>query len=313
MPSEKRKTTPESDIAGEQSSKRRFIETDPAGAPETNETQENADSSENNDSNEPTAASSSSSSAAPSTASNDRLARFKALQARQAASRKQNLKDSSEEARRATVDPAALSSLKRKHAVASHNLLKAETADSGEDFERKRAWDWTVEESERWDRRVEKKEKHRAGVAFADYRADARKTYKRQLRDLPPDLDGYERQKMQAIERAARSGGLEIVEMEGGELIAVDKDGSFYSTADSTDFVNHRPDKEGVDRLVGAMKKAEEQRLKARRARGINDAEDAGDVTYINQKNKQFNDKLARFYNKYTADIRESFERGTAL
>ncbi|KAK7551445.1 SYF2 splicing factor-domain-containing protein [Phyllosticta citricarpa] len=306
MPAEKRKTTPESRATGDQSSKRRFVEAEPAGAPETNETSENNQQ-------EPTAtASTSNSNAASSTAPNDRLARFKALQARQAASRKQNLKDSSEEARRATVDPHALNSLKRKHAVASHNLLKAETADSGQDFERKRAWDWTVEESERWDRRVEKKEKHRADVAFADYRGEARKTYKRQLRELRPDLEGYERQKMEAIERAARNGGLEIVEMESGELIAVDKDGSFYSTADSTDFVNHRPDKEGVDRLVEQMKKAEEQKLKARRARGIND-DDGGDVTYINQKNKQFNEKLARFYNKYTADIRESFERGTAL
>ncbi|KAK8184938.1 SYF2 splicing factor-domain-containing protein [Phyllosticta capitalensis] len=305
MPAEKRKTTPEHEAA-EQSSKRRFVEAAPEATPESNETQEN-------NTNEPaTAAAPSGSDAAPSTGANDRMARFKALQARQAASRKQNLKDSTDEARRATVDPHALSSLKRKHAVASHNLLKAETEDAGEDFERKRAWDWTIEESERWDRRLEKKEKHRQDVAFADYRAEARKTYKRNLREIKPDLEGYERQKMEAIERAARNGGLEIVEMESGELIAVDKDGSFYSTADSTDFVNHRPDKEGVDRLVENMKKAEEKKLKAQRARGINE-EDGGDVTYINHKNKQFNEKLGRFYNKYTADIRESFERGTAL
>ena len=30
-------------------------------------------------------------------------------------------------------------------------------------------------------------------------------------------------------------------------------------------------------------------------------------------QNKQFNEKLKRFYDKYTADIRESFERGTAI
>lgn len=37
------------------------------------------------------------------------------------------------------------------------------------------------------------------------------------------------------------------------------------------------------------------------------------DVTYINDKNKQFNKKLARFYDRYTTEIRESFERGTAI
>ena len=41
--------------------------------------------------------------------------------------------------------------------------------------------------------------------------------------------------------------------------------------------------------------------------------EDEGDVTYINEKNKQFNQKLDRFYNKYTAEIRDSFERGTMI
>lgn len=28
---------------------------------------------------------------------------------------------------------------------------------------------------------------------------------------------------------------------------------------------------------------------------------------------EQFNQKLARFYNKYTAEIRDSFERGTMI
>jgi pre-mRNA-splicing factor SYF2 len=64
---------------------------------------------------------------------------------------------------------------------------------------------------------------------------------------------------------------------------------------------------------VDDLEKGERARLKARAARGIRDEQDGGDVTYINQKNKQFNDKLTRFYNKYTTEIRESFERGTAI
>ncbi|EOD50471.1 putative syf2 splicing factor family protein [Neofusicoccum parvum] len=299
MPAEKRKTSPTAEGRDEEPSKRRFVEngTEEAGPEQT--TEDAPEPAQATPANDQTASGS------------DRLSRFKALQARQAAARKQNLKDSTAEAQRAQIDPNALTALHRKHAIASHKLLKAETQESGEDFERKRAWDWTVEESERWDRRMEKKGKHRKDVAFQDYRQDARKSYKRQLRDFKPDLDGYERQKMEAVQRAAKNGGLEIVEMEDGELIAVDRDGSFYTTADSTEFVNHRPEKEAVDKLVDDIRKAEEARLKARRARGLDD--DSGDVTYINQKNKQFNEKLARFYNKYTADIRDSFERGTAI
>ncbi|KAL8884334.1 MAG: hypothetical protein Q9192_006873 [Flavoplaca navasiana] len=242
---------------------------------------------------------------------NERRERFKALQARARRAGERNMKEQAAEAQRQSIDPNLLASLGRKQAIASHKLLKADTAAEGEDFERKRAWDWTVEESEKWDKRMSKKEKHREDVAFQDYRQDARKIYKRQLRELQPDMEGYEREKAAAVQKAAMSGGLEIVETEDGELAAVDKNGTFYSTADSTDFIQNKPQKTAVDRLVSDIKKAEEVRLKKRRDRGK--GEEEGDITYINDKNKQFNQKLARFYNKYTAEIRDSFERGTMI
>lgn len=214
----------------------------------------------------------------------DRAERFKALQARQSKSRDENRKQTAAEAQRVVTDPNLLTALNRKHAIASHKLLKADTAAAGEDFERKRAWDWTIEESEKWDRRMAKKEKHRDDVGFQDYRQDAKKVYKRQLRQIKPDMEGYEKEKQAAIDRAAENGSLEIVETEDGELIAVDKDGIFYSTANSTDFTQNKPDKASIDRLVDDIKKAEEVRMKKRKERSGKD--DDGDVTYINQKNK---------------------------
>lgn len=197
-------------------------------------------------------------------------------------SAQRNLKEAAAESRRLATDANQLASLSRKHAFASHNLLKADTAAAGEDFERKRAWDWTVEESEKWDKRMAKKERHREDVAFQDYRQDSRKIYKRQLRELNPDMESYEKEKAAAIQRAAASGGIEFVETEDGELIAVDKSGTFYSTADSTDFIENKPQKVNVDKLVADIKKAEETRLRKRRERGRGD--DEGDVTYINDK-----------------------------
>ncbi|KAF1984502.1 SYF2-domain-containing protein [Aulographum hederae CBS 113979] len=241
------------------------------------------------------------------TPSDDRLARFAALQARKMQSRKDNLKETAAEQKRLSTDPNLLTSLARKRDLAQHKLLKAE---AGDEFERKRAWDWTVDESEKWDRRLEKKARQREDVAFQDYRQDARKIYKRQLRNMEPDLEKYQREKMEAVEKAAASGGLEVVETEDGELIAVDRDGSFYSTAESTENFKNRPDKKAVDRLVEDIRKAEEVRLKKRKDRG---KDDDGDVTYINAKNKAFNEKLKRFYDKYTVNIRENFERGTAM
>jgi pre-mRNA-splicing factor SYF2 len=260
----------------------------------------------------------------------ERSERFKALQARAKTGAQKNLKEATLESQRLATDPNLLASLNRKSAIASHNLLKADTEAAGEDFERKRAWDWTIEESERWDKRLKKKEAHRDDQAFQDYRQDSRKVYKRQIGNLKPDMDRYEKEKMAAVERAAASGGLEIVETDDGELVAVDKDGTFYSTADSTGFVEHKPPKDAVDRLVKDLQQAEDARLKKRKERMGQNGED-GDVTYINEKNKQFNQKLNRFYNKvslfsaslrstftltfsqYTAEIRDSFERGTMI
>ena len=242
----------------------------------------------------------------------DRLARFKALQARAKKSSESNLKEVTKESQRLATDPSQLTALHRKHAIASQKLLKADVEDAGGDFERKRAWDWTVDESEKWDKRLKKKKAAKDNNSFQDYRAESNKVYKRQLQNINPDMEKYEKDKMAAIEKAAASGGLDIVETEDGELIAVDKDGSFYSTADSTTFTENRPDKANVDRLVEDMRRAEDQRLKKRKERMAQNG-DEGEATYINEKNKQFNQKLNRFYNKYTQEIRDSFERGTRI
>jgi len=241
------------------------------------------------------------------TLSTDRAARFAALRARNQSSRKENLKETKSEAKRASTDPTQLTALNRKRDIAQHKLLKAEVEESGEDFERKRAWDWTVEESERWDEKLKEKASKRDNNAFQDYSREAGKVYERQVGALEKAgfeerRSAYEKEKADALDRAVRSGGLEIVEAEDGELIAVDKDGSYYNTADATSHVQNKPDRAAVDRLVADIKKAEEVRLKKRRDRGMQDEGDR-DVTYINEKNKQFNLKLARFYDKYTVRL----------
>ncbi|KAL9052571.1 MAG: hypothetical protein Q9162_005319 [Coniocarpon cinnabarinum] len=243
---------------------------------------------------------------------NAQQARFAALKARQNDSRKSNRKEAALESQRASINPAAINAIHRKKAVAEQKLARADAEANGEDYERKRAWDWTIDESERWDRRMAKKGKHREDVAFASYGQDARKVYKRQLRELGgPDIEGYEREKAEAVSKAANDGRLDLVEKENGEIVAVDRDGTWLGGREGVDLLGKgKVDKEKVDKLVSELKKAEEVRLRKMRQRKGDEDED---VTYINDKNKQFNQKLARFYNKYTTDIRDSFERGTAL
>ena len=37
------------------------------------------------------------------------------------------------------------------------------------------------------------------------------------------------------------------------------------------------------------------------------------DVDYINERNRGFNRKAARYYDKYTTEIKNNLERGTAI
>ena len=53
-----------------------------------------------------------------------------------------------------------------------------------------------------------------------------------------------------------------------------------------------------------------EKRSKFSRRRAFNEE---ADVDYINERNMKFNKKAARFYDKYTAEIKQNLERGTAV
>lgn len=221
---------------------------------------------------------------------NSRLAaqkeRFAALQKRQTESRKNNRKEAGLESQRQSINPAAVASLNRKKATAEQKLQKADAEAAGEDYERKRAWDWTIDESERWDKRLAKKAAHRDDVAFQNYGQEARKVYKRQLRELgKPQLEEYESQKADAVRRAAEEGRLELVEKEDGEIIAVDREGTWFGGREGLDAIGKgKVEKDKVDRLVAELKKSEEVRLrKSRQRRGDDERED---VTYINEKNK---------------------------
>lgn len=238
-----------------------------------------------------------------------RMARFKALQAQKVSGRKateREVRDAEDRSSRL----AQISKLQDAHEKASYKLLKNDDPD----FERKRNWDYTVEESESWDKRMAKKSKNREGVAFADYRNEANKVYQRQVKQMSKvDQEAYASQKAQKLQQQVSSGLLQLVETAAGEIYTVDSLGRINTPVDEAYSHDHKPSKEAVDRLVDDIEKGERARLKARAARGIRDEQDTGDVTYINQKNKQFNDKLARFYNKYTSEIRDNFERGTAI
>ena len=64
------------------------------------------------------------------------------------------------------------------------------------------------------------------------------------------------------------------------------------------------------ERLAADVKAGDERRKNFSRRRAFN--EDA-DVDYINDRNRVFNKKIGRAFDKYTTEIRQNLERGTAL
>jgi len=70
------------------------------------------------------------------------------------------------------------------------------------------------------------------------------------------------------------------------------------------------PNDERLNNLVEDIEKQEKKRAAFSRKRTFNDDED---ITYINQRNQVFNQKLQRSFGEYTAEIKQNLERGSAL
>lgn len=68
-------------------------------------------------------------------------------------------------------------------------------------------------------------------------------------------------------------------------------------------------EKDGAKRLADEMKRRAEKRANKRGRPEF----DAYDVSYINDRNKRFNEKISRNFDEHTAEIRQNLERGTAL
>ena len=68
-------------------------------------------------------------------------------------------------------------------------------------------------------------------------------------------------------------------------------------------------EKDGARRLATEMKRRAEKKANQKRKLEF----DAVDVTSINDRNKRFNEKIGRNFDKHTAEIKQNLERGTAL
>ncbi|KAJ2750380.1 pre-mRNA-splicing factor SYF2 [Coemansia pectinata] len=73
---------------------------------------------------------------------------------------------------------------------------------------------------------------------------------------------------------------------------------------------SHVPEPRNVEKLV---KSVQDQQKKRAALHKPSIEQEGEDVSYINERNARFNRKMNRAYDKYTQEIKDNFERGTAL
>ena len=73
--------------------------------------------------------------------------------------------------------------------------------------------------------------------------------------------------------------------------------------------VDPEKEREGARRLANELHRRIQKAAKKRNRLEF----DEEDVTYINKRNKQFNKKISRNYDRASAEIKQNLERGTAL
>ena len=110
-----------------------------------------------------------------------------------------------------------LARLEKQRKLAEILRLKADAAERGEDVERQKNWEWTIEENEEWEKKLARKAR-RADFEFhgafhiqffslnpvdlfssADDAHAARRKYKKDVDKLKPDLEAYNKQKETAM------------------------------------------------------------------------------------------------------------------
>lgn len=174
----------------------------------------------------------------------------------------------------------------KKKEIADKKLQEmSEKEELGDKYDRVKFLETQADEATRWERKEDKKRNRDTG--FSSYEASTARQYERLTKSLAPDMNHYQ-----------------SLKEEVGEEV-------FYAQADTvTQGTLPKDAPEKIDQLVQDLEKQKEKRSKYSRRRAY---DPDADVDFINERNSKFNKKLDRFYGKYTRDIKDNLERGTAL
>ncbi|KAI0229842.1 Pre-mRNA-splicing factor SYF2, partial [Massospora cicadina] len=230
----------------------------------------------------------------------DRLQKLKELRKRMDESANANRQEVYAEHQRLKTNPKFEAKLEKKTLEAERLRARLEAQERGEDYERIRFWGYSAEAAEKWELKEEERKK-RSEIGFTDFNQVAEKKYKKNINKLKPNLGTYETQKKILETGLATEPSLEL---------AVASEVATDGRTVRFNAIHPKPSTEAVDRLVNHVKDEISERAKFSKIRPVKEEDD---ITYINDRNAHFNRKISRAFDKYTKEIRDSFERGTAL
>jgi len=214
----------------------------------------------------------------------ERMKKLKGLHSKRTESRQVNHNEVIEEDRRAK-EPKNMEARKRRaEYVLQEEELKRKCDEEGKDFEREKMRKKGADEADWSDRH--KKNKINPDQGFSSYEDASFRKYNQLVKQIKPDMESYKDTKERTGEAA------------------------FYAAEGSIVHGTHKDTPEALDRLAKDTEAQIAKRDKFSRRR-MHD--DDADIDYINERNMKFNQKLERFYGKYTKDIKDNLERGTAV
>nr|CAB3266752.1 pre-mRNA-splicing factor syf2 [Phallusia mammillata] len=226
----------------------------------------------------------SASSHSPKSKCNKHLEKLKSLKNRRFESKRLNRAEVVEEDRKNKL-PSNWESRQQRVEWKLDDIKKRKKCEEiGVDYERRKVMDVSAADADRWD--SNKKRKKDPDQGFSTFQEAGARHYRKLVRQIKPNMEEYNQQKEEMGEE------------------------TFYAGINTLLPGQVKDTKEGIDRMVQDLEAQMEKKKNFRRRRAHDESKD---IDYINESNARHNERLEKFYGKYTAEIKQNLERGTAV
>jgi pre-mRNA-splicing factor SYF2 len=162
-------------------------------------------------------------------------------------------------------------------------VRKEKAAGAAEDYDLVKLREVQADHAE--SKQVKKNNKKDPDQGWTSWADCSSRTYRKQVKDKEPNWKEYAKEKERLGE-------------------------AFYATLNTQMEVSRKDSPNALNKLSEAIDSQQQKRAKFHRRRTYNEDDH---INFINERNRKFNAKAERAYGQYSTEIRDSFERGTAL